>query len=140
MGNYWISISLTHDEAFKNFRNKRYSSSILLLLTQVDGIAYDKTKKLFFTNDNKKAREQEIYQPEIYSEFEKINDSFVHLFLHPFKNSTAINDKIAKLDKYPSSLNRHLIMHGRSYDFGNYLNNIKVISFVSYFVDLVDDL
>jgi len=124
------------EEGFQNHRNKNYSSSITLLLTQADGLCYDKSKKLFFKNNSKLTRKKN-YKPEI----EEIlaNDSVILLkeFLAPMNEPTAINEHSSNLKKFPVRLNRHEILHGIDSNYGTKINSLKIISFLSYINDVL---
>ena len=123
-------------EAFENHRQERYCSAITLLLTQVDGICCDEFEKLFFYND-RDARKNSIYKPEVEVELRKRADSLTELYLEVLKTSTGINDLSKNVCKYPVRLNRHEILHGMDYEYGTKLNSLKIISFISFINDIV---
>ncbi len=123
-------------EAFDNHRNKRYYSSIVLLLTQIDGLCYDETKRLYFKN-NRSLQRSNIYKPEVEEEITKKQKFIIEGFEIPLNRSTGINEHIDNIYKFPIRLNRHEILHGIDYTFGTKINSLKIISFLNYINDIV---
>lgn len=123
-------------EGIENHKNKKYYSSITLLLTQADGLCYDKAKKLYFKNNPKLSRKKK-YKPEIEETLS--NDTAVILkeFLAPMNEPTTINEHISKLERFPIRLNRHEILHGMDSNYGSKINSLKIISFLSYINDVL---
>lgn len=125
------------NEGIENHKNGNYYSSITLLLTQVDGLCYDKTNKMFFKNNFKLAREKK-YKPEIEEVLaNEDTGTFFKEFLAPMNEPSAINEHSSNLDKFPIRLNRHEILHGIDYEYGSKVNSLKIISFLSYIDDLL---
>jgi len=125
-------------EAFKNHNNKLYFSSITMMLTQIDGICYDKTTKLFFKN-NPNLRGKNLYRPDVEEELKKQIPEILQVFISSLNRPTAINDNIKNIDKFPIRLNRHEIIHGIDTEFGNELNSLKIISLINYINDLIQN-
>lgn len=115
------------------FDKKKYSATIVLLLTQVDGICYDRTKKLFFKNNQKLAKKQ-IYKPEFEESIREGAKGLLELTLSPFSESTTINDNWNNNTDWPVRLNRHEIIHGIDIHYGNEINALKIIS-LTYYID-----
>lgn len=126
-------------EAFDCFRRKEYYSTISLLLTQADGFCFDKTKKLYFKN-NRELQKEKIYVPEVEKEIKRISGGIVDILLEPMKNATLINEDTRNLTKFSIKLNRHAILHGMDTDYGTKLNSLKIISFVNYLDDMLEDI
>ena len=124
------------DEGLENHNKKNYNSSITLLLTQADGLCYDKTKKLFFRNNSKLSRKKK-YKPEIEEILANDTALLLKEFLAPMNEPTAINELSSKLEKFPVRLNRHEILHGIDYNYGTKINSLKIISFLSYINDVL---
>lgn len=119
-------------EAFSNTLNKNYSSSIVLLLTQIDGICNDNYGVNFFITDKKNN-----YKPKVEP---KINENLLgqHKFaLSPISKKTPINIHQSGTDNFPIELNRHNIIHGLDTTYGSKLNNYKVLSTLSYLDKLI---
>ena len=125
-------------EGLNNHRNNNFHSSITLLLTQADGLCYDRAKKFYFQN-NLKLKRENIYKPAIQEDLEKNEKMFLREFLAPMNNTSAINETMKKIDNFPVRLNRHEIIHGTDIDYGTKLNSIKTISFLNYLNDILHD-
>ena len=125
-------------EGFNNHHNKYFYSSITLLLTQADGLCYDRAKKFYFQNNNKLKRSK-IYQPAILGDLVDNNKMFLKEFLAPMDNPTALNEFIQNIENFPVRLNRHEIIHGIDVEYGTRLNSLKTISFLNYLNDVLND-
>lgn len=123
-------------EAFNCFRQNQYFASITLFLSQVDGICYDRTDKLFFLN-NKKLKRKGVYIPEVEEEISKLSGGLSDIYLEPIKYTSLINDDTRNVDKYPVKLNRHAILHGLETEYGTRINCLKVISLVNYLNEML---
>lgn len=126
-------------EAFKTYQAGSYSSSIVLFLTQIDGICYDRAKKMYFTNNRALIRKR-IYIPEIEGELNKLTNGIIQLLIKPIGEPTLINEATKNLSKYSERLNRHEIIHGIDIEYGTYIKNLKIISLISYFSDIINSL
>lgn len=125
-------------EGFANHRKNNFYSSITLLLTQADGLCYDRAKKFYFQNNHKLKREN-IYKPAIQEDLEKNEKMFLREFLAPMNNPSAINETMEKIVNFPVRLNRHEIIHGTDTDYGTKINSLKTISFLNYLNDVLHD-
>lgn len=125
-------------ESFNCYKKGKYYATISLLLTQADGICYGKTKKLFFIN-NKQLAKQKKYVPEVEEKIQRMSGGVIDLLLEPMKNSTVINDLTENISSYPVKLNRHAILHGMDTEYGTKVNCLKVISFVNYLNEMLED-
>jgi hypothetical protein len=124
-------------ESFDCFKRKKYYSMITLLLTQVDGFCYDKTKKLFFKNNNKLKR-QKIYAPEVEKEIIRMSGDIIDILLEPMKNAAIINENTKNIIHYPIKLNRHAILHGMDTNYGTELNCLRIVSLLNYINDILE--
>jgi hypothetical protein len=118
-----------------SYKNGNHSVLIPCVLTQVDGICYDFTKKKFFIKEKNNK-----YLSQIASELENSVNSFLQLYLSPLQNQTPIMVWEEDISKFPCHLNRHRILHGTSTDYGTEINSLKVISLLKYISDLLTDL
>lgn len=118
-----------------SFNNGNHSLLIPSVLTQVDGICFDFTKKKFFIKEKKNK-----FLPQVTSELEKSAGSFLDLYLSPLQNQTPIMAREQDISKFPCHLNRHEILHGICTDYGTEINSLKVISLLKYISDLLTDL
>ena len=124
------------NEAFGNYKEEKYTSSITLFLTQIDGICYDKMEKMFFTNDKKLSRKQ-IYKPEVTEKIMNASNELMKLLLSPINESTLINEHSENVRKFPVRLNRNEIIHGIDISYGTKINNLKIISLINYIADIL---
>lgn len=118
-----------------SYKNGNHSVLIPCVLTQVDGICFDFTKKKFFIKEKSNK-----YLSQIASELEYSLNSFLKLYLSPLQNQTPIMVREEDISKFPCHLNRHQIIHGTSTDYGTEINSLKVISLLKYISDLLTDL
>lgn len=126
-------------ESIKNsFDQGNHILLIPAVLTQIDGICFDFTKKKFFIKEKKNKAYK--FLPEVIAELEKSADSFLDLYLSPLQDQTPIMAREEDVNKFPCKLNRHEILHGVSTDYGIELNSLKVISLLKYVSDLLTDL
>ncbi|MCC8360279.1 hypothetical protein [Salinimicrobium sediminilitoris] len=121
-------------EGFQNHREKRYFSSITLLLTQVDGICKERTGDIFFTA--KETKGVKIRKPRIAEAFNE-EEVFFRPFLVPLKETSTINSHWSKLHSFPLRFNRHEILHGEDISYGSKINSLKVISLLNYLSDIL---
>ena len=125
-------------EGFSNHYKGHYFSSITLLLTQADGLCYDRAKKFYFQNDSTLKRSK-VYRPAIHEDLARNDQIFLKEFLAPMSNPSAINELIKNIKNFPVRLNRHEIIHGIDIEYGTELNSLKTISFLNYLNDVLHD-
>lgn len=123
------------DEIKHGLKNNLYNLTIPLILTQIDGICYDWTKKLFFIKNKK--NEKNPYMPKVSNELIELNSNFMKAFLAPFFNDAPIFAHENKLELYPIEFNRHKVLHGLDTEFGTKINCLKAISLLSYCEDVL---
>lgn len=123
------------EEIRTSFRTGNHSVLIPTVLTQIDGICFDFTKRKFFIKDK-----NNNYLPQVTSELEKSSGTFLDLFLTPLQNQTPIMAREKDISNFPCHLNRHEILHGINFDYGTEINSLKVISLLKYISDLLTDL
>lgn len=123
------------EEIKLSFEQKKYNLLIPSVLTQVDGICFDFTKKKFFIKERKNN-----YLPQVTAELEKSAESFMGLYLSPIQNQIPIMVREKDISNFPCNLNRHEILHGISTNYGTEINSLKVISLLKYVSDLLTDL
>lgn len=123
------------EEIKSSFNQRKFNLLIPSVLTQVDGICFDFTKKKFFIKERKNN-----YLPQVTSELEKSAGSFMELYLSPLQNQIPIMVREEDISNFPCHLNRHEILHGISTDYGTEINGLKVISLLKYVSDLLTDL
>lgn len=122
-------------QILSSFKSNHHYTLIPTVLTQVDGICFDFTKKKFFIKEKKNK-----YLPEVTSELEKIAGNFLDLYLSPLQNQTPIMVREQDIHMFNCHLNRHEILHGINTNYGILINSLKVISLLKYISDLLTDL
>jgi len=134
------NLSKSHPKRLKIFNelkiahdNEYFNLGIPLILSQIDGICYDYTKKLFFRKNKK--NENNPYLPEVSNELTVISGEFLKAFLSPFLHKTPISAREQDLESFPTAFNRHRILHGKDTDFGTKINFLKAFSLLSYCED-----
>lgn len=118
-------------QIFESFKNRCYNVLIPSVLSQVDGVCFDFTKKKFFIKERKN------YLPEVTTE---LAGKSLDLFLSPLQNNTPIIAREKDLEQFPCRLNRHEILHGISTDYGTEINSLKVISLLKYVSDILTEI
>ena len=116
---------------------KHYYSAIILILSQVDGISYDLTKKEKFFLKDKSLKKDKIHRPEVTSKIIKDAEWATKAFMSPIEDSIPIgkNEKFYK--KSINTFNRHEIMHGVDISYGTEKNTLKALSLLKYLSDLI---
>ncbi|WP_428023086.1 hypothetical protein [Arcobacter sp.] len=115
--------------AIQAHRERKYELSIPVLLTQIDGICYEKLGKYYFM----KKRGSQLPQTSDYLE-ESIHNEFEKSISIGLTKSFPINHSIKQRKEYNNSntFNRHQIIHGESIDYPTKINSLKAISLINY--------
>ncbi|RUO44493.1 hypothetical protein [Idiomarina aquatica] len=111
--------------AFKAHRNGDYFLSIPVLLAQTDGICKEVVDQYLFMNKDKKPRTA-IYVEQVAA------DTYKAALLSPLAASTPIGASEHERGEGFNLLNRHMVLHGESLDYGSQVNSLKTISLVNY--------
>ncbi len=111
--------------AFKAHRRQEYELSIPVFLAQTDGICKEVTKQYLFRKQNQK-RQIAIYIEQIAA------DTFRAALLSPLSKTLPIWASEYERAEGFNELNRHMVLHGESLDYGNKVNSLKAISLVNY--------
>lgn len=117
--------------AFNAHRRKEYCLSIPLFLAQTDGICKEASGQCLFMKSNRKPRTA-IYVDQI------ANDTFMAAILSPLAKTLPINVSGEERPRNFNGLNRHMVLHGESLDYGSKINGLKAISLVNYVSCLTD--
>lgn len=111
--------------AFSAHRRGEYELSIPVFLAQIDGICKEVIGQYLFMRQNKKP------QTAIY--VEQITDNTIKAaLLQPLAQVLPINASEKERDKNFTELNRHMVLHGESLDYGTKVNSLKAISLINY--------
>lgn len=113
-------------------KEKLYFVSIPCILSQIDGISNDYTKKKFFIKDKNNK-----YLSEVTGEIAKISRFTMDAFLTPLTSQTPIMANESILGEFPIELNRHRILHGTDITYGTETNSLKCISLIKYLSDML---
>ncbi len=111
--------------AFSAHRRGEYLLSIPVLLAQTDGICKEIVNEYLFMKKDKKPSTA-AYVATVAA------DSFMAALLSPLSHSLPIG--LSEKERPPgfSALNRHLVLHGESLDYGTKENSLKSVSLVNY--------
>ncbi len=114
--------------AFKAHKNGDYELSIPVLLTQIDGISH---KILGYS----------CYKIKKTAKFveDQIADSLHKALLYPLAQKLEITKDWNDAEVDFDLLNRHMILHGRNLVYGTRPNSLKVISFINYVVQVLEE-
>ncbi|MDD5503639.1 MAG: hypothetical protein PHH26_09350 [Candidatus Thermoplasmatota archaeon] len=111
--------------AFNAHRRQEYELSIPVLLAQTDGICKEVVNQNLFEKYNKK-RQIAIYVEKFAT------DIYRAALLSPLVQTLPIWASKNERDKGFSELNRHMVIHGESLDYGTKTNSLKAISLINY--------
>lgn len=117
--------------AFNAHRRQEYELSIPVFLAQADGICKEVVNEHLFLKHNKKPRTA-IYVEQIAS------DAYLAALLSPLAQSLPINASENERDATFGELNRHMVLHGESLNYGNKTNSLKAISLLNYVAHVLD--
>lgn len=111
--------------AFSAHRRCEYELSIPVFLSQTDGICKEVVNEHFFIKHNKKPRTA-IYVEQIAA------DTYRAALLSPLAHSLPIGASERERGPGFTELNRHMVLHGESLDYGTKINSLKAISLITY--------
>jgi hypothetical protein len=111
--------------AFNAHRRQEYELSIPVLLAQTDGICKEVVDQYLFIKQNKKPRTA-IYVEQVAS------DSYRAALLSPLAQTLPIGVSEHERKEGFNELNRHMVLHGESLDYGSKTNSLKAISLINY--------
>jgi len=119
---------IIHD-AFDAHRNGLFNLSIPVILTQADGIWWDAYSSSLFQKGKRTSKVKERFREDrnlIFSAFFGVLEENVPLWM----SEPDRNREFSKLR--PSQLNRHLVLHGETIEYGTEENSLKAISFLGW--------
>ncbi|NTV09036.1 MAG: hypothetical protein HGA81_10620 [Chlorobium limicola] len=118
--------------AISAHRREEYVLSIPVMLAQADGICKEVTSEYFFMKrrNDKKPRTATYVQ-------DVTADTFRAAFLSPLSENLPICMSEKERDTEFNELNRHMVLHGESIDYGTKINSLKAISFVNYVAQML---
>ena len=111
-------------DGFAAHRNGIYSLSILMFISQADGIANEQISKGIFDGRGRKAIEEAREFPEedvILPSVARLLHESLPMWLNESERRQGFR-----------GLNRHLVMHGKSTDYNTEKNSLQAVSFLSW--------
>ncbi|MDV5036579.1 hypothetical protein [Vibrio diabolicus] len=117
--------------ALKAHRRGEYFLSIPVLLAQTDGICKEVVDQYLFMKKDKKPQTA-IYVEQIAA------DTYKAALLSPLASSTPIGASQYEREDGFNLLNRHMVLHGESLDYGSKVNSLKAISLINYVSQALD--
>ncbi|WP_434661462.1 hypothetical protein P5W99_00710 [Paraburkholderia sp. A3BS-1L] len=112
------------DAAFDTHLNGQYLMSIPVLLTQVDGICFDVANAhLFMGRERPKVLAHAV---------EFAGSQISRAFLAPLESEMTIALSEKARPQGFTGLNRHMVLHGESVDYGTKENGLRTISLLNY--------
>jgi hypothetical protein len=117
------------EAAFNAHHREEYELSIPVLLAQADGICKEEIKENIFKKEGKE--KVGSYLNGIDSE------DIIAAILSPLEEKSLpiwISEK-KRLDDF-NGLNRHMVLHGESSNYGTKTNSLKAISFINYVAEV----
>ncbi|WXU00018.1 MAG: hypothetical protein Ctma_0723 [Catillopecten margaritatus gill symbiont] len=109
----------------KAHRNGEYFLSIPVLLAQTDGICKEVVGQYLFMRKDRKPRTA-IYVEQVAA------DTYKAALLSPLAASIPISASEHEREKGFNLLNRHMVLHGESLNYGSKVNSLKAISLINY--------
>lgn len=106
-------------------RNGEYYLSIPVLLAQTDGVCKEVIDQYLFVKKDGKPRTA-IYVEQVAA------DTYMAALLSPLATGTPISASKHERDSSFNLLNRHMVLHGESLDYGIKVNSVKAISLINY--------
>ncbi|MFA5544672.1 MAG: hypothetical protein WDA14_03390 [Sphaerochaetaceae bacterium] len=118
--------------AFNAHRKGEYELSIPVLLAQTDGICKEVFDEYYFIRTGGKPKTA-IYVEKIAS------DTYKAALLSPLARTLPIGAPENRRPAGFSELNRHMVLHGESLDYGTKVNSLKAISLINYIAHVLSD-
>ncbi len=119
------------ESAINAHKRKEYVLSIPVLLSQIDGICKEKIGHHLFMKKNKR--------PQIAIFIDQLDvDSLQSALLAPFAESTPTVASEHERGSDFKLLNRHMVLHGESLDYGSQKNSLKALSLLNYVVQSLE--
>lgn len=127
--------------AFAAHRREEFELSVPVLLAQSDGACLELTGYHFFMKDRATGKPKSSLHVAGIA-----RDAFSAAMLSPLANVLPINaspkdrERMAQDQGMTSwqELNRHIVLHGESHDYGTRVNSLKTVSLINYLVGFLD--
>ena len=118
--------------ALKAHRKKAFELSVPVFLSQADGICYELTRQHFFMNgkNTKKPQTAEYVESLVAEAYQKA-------LLAPLAHTLPISASVKQRGDNFDGLNRHMVLHGESLDYGTHLNSCRALSLLNYVAQIL---
>jgi hypothetical protein len=116
--------SIILNAAFDAHKSGHYLLSIPALFAQVDGICFDVLNHHFFMGGDRKKMTERVMGV--------ASTNLAKAFLAPFEGDMAVTLSEKNRPRDFNGLNRHMVLHGESVDYGTKENSLKAISLLNY--------
>lgn len=128
--------------AFASHRRGEFELSVPVLLAQSDGACLDLTGYHFFMKDRATGKPKASLHIT-----ESVLDAFSAAMLSPLASVLPINasegerNRRVQAQGLPSwqALNRHMVLHGESFDYDTQVNSLKAVSLINYLVGFLKE-
>lgn len=125
--------------SFAAHRRGEFELSVPVLLAQSDGACLDLTGYQFFI---KEAGKPQVARYVV----DATSNAFSEAFFSPLANVLPINESEKGRNRMIQDqglttwreLNRHMVLHGESFDYGTQVNSLKAVSLINYLVGALD--
>ena len=108
--------------------------AIPVLLAQVDGICKDVANSYFFI----KGKGEGSDRPGVSTYVAQLATTALgNAFMSPFEKIMPIGQSEKERPQNFSGLNRHMVLHGESLDYGTLTNSLKVVSLLNYVAQML---
>jgi hypothetical protein len=111
--------------ACKAHRNRDYELSVPVFISQSDGICYELVNYYLFLKSDKKPQTAK-YVESIVAE------TYRAILMAPLTQSLPISASTNERDEDFNQLNRHMVLHGESIDYGTKINSFRALSLLNY--------
>jgi hypothetical protein len=119
------------ESAFQAHRRKEYILSIPVFLAQTDGICKGTINKNIFMTRNKKMHVSAYVE-------QLAPGTLKSALFSPLAEKLPISVSESDRDANFNQLNRHMVIHGESLDYGSRINSLKSISLINYISQMVE--
>lgn len=118
--------------AFNAYKSKKYELCIPIFLAQADGICYESIGLDLYRKRNKQPVTKKYVD-------ENIKGRFSQVFMYSLTETLPIRASSNERQNDLGELNRHLILHGISNDYGTKVNGLKSLSLLNHISQILSD-
>ncbi|MFC6672515.1 hypothetical protein [Marinobacterium aestuariivivens] len=108
-------------------RKEAYELAIPVLLAQIDGICKEVAGDYLFMKDRKQPKPRTATYVSQFA-----SDNFTYALLSPLATVLPVSASEKERGTNFTGLNRHMVLHGESLDYGTRKNGLKAISLLNY--------